>query len=229
VGAPVDRIGRRPVPVQVATIQRRPATIRPLHPVRHDHMGMQQRIARPRGAVVEPDRQQPVAVHVFVAAMPAARADVVLQVRQRLRGRLVVGLQHVTGDLGVSEAVQQRHALGRPQHQIECRNAMFAVGAAKELAGVGVAAVEHPHERLGGRDAALAERLGAAAEPAAWWLSVAGQVLFAVFGDLADVVVLPANRPLRDVRDHTKPPRAQPGGRHCDTLVHCSRTDSGRA
>jgi hypothetical protein len=31
---------------------------------------------------------------------------------------------------------------------------------------------------------------------------VAAQVLFAVFGDLADVVVLPANRQLGDIRYH---------------------------
>jgi hypothetical protein len=45
VGAAVDRVRRQAVAVQVATIKRRPATIRPLHPVRHDHMGVQQRVA----------------------------------------------------------------------------------------------------------------------------------------------------------------------------------------
>jgi hypothetical protein len=76
------------------------------------------------------------------------------------------------------------------------------VGAAEQFPGVGVAAMEHPHERLGAGDAALAQRLGAATEPAAWRLAVAGQVLFAVAGDLADVVVLAANRQLGDIRHH---------------------------
>jgi peptidoglycan/LPS O-acetylase OafA/YrhL len=44
--------------------------------------------------------------------------------------------------------------------------------------------------------------LAAPAEPAAWGLAVATQVLFAVFGDLADVVVLPAHRQLGDIRHH---------------------------
>ncbi len=56
VGAPVDRVRRQPMPVQVATIKRRPATIRTLHPVRHDHMGVQQGVPGAAGAVVEPDR-----------------------------------------------------------------------------------------------------------------------------------------------------------------------------
>ncbi len=99
--------------------------------------------------------------------MAASRADVVLQVAERLLGRLVVGVQHLGGDLGVAQAVQQRHALGRPQHHIERRHPMVAMRPAQQLSGVGVAAVEHPHERLGTGDALLAQGSGAAAEPAA--------------------------------------------------------------
>ncbi len=168
VGAPVDRIRRHPVPVQVATIQRRPATIRTPDTVRNDHVGVQQRIACPRGPMVEPDRQQAVAGHMVAASMAAAGADVLLEVAERFGGRLVVGVQHMGGDLGVAQAVQQRHALGRPQHHIEGRYAPLAVAAAKQLACLGVAAVEHPHERLGTGGAFLAERLGPPAEPAAW-------------------------------------------------------------
>jgi hypothetical protein len=40
--------------------------------------------------------------------------------------------------------------------------------AAKQLAGIRVAAVEDAYERLGGGGAALAERRRATAEPAAW-------------------------------------------------------------
>jgi hypothetical protein len=131
-------------------------------------MRMQQRIAGAAGAVVEADRQQPVAVHVLVAAMAAAGADVLLQIAERLFGRLVVRVQHLGGDLGVSQAVQQRHTLGRPQHQIERRHPMLAMRPSQQLPSVGVAAVEHPHERLGAGDALLAERGRAAAEPSAW-------------------------------------------------------------
>jgi hypothetical protein len=66
----------------------------------------------------------------------------------------------------------------------------------------GVPAVEHPHERLGGGGALLAERGSAPAEPAAWRLAVPVQVLLAVLGDLADVVVLAAHRQLGDVHNH---------------------------
>ena len=118
--------------------------------------------------MVEADRQQPVAVHVLMAAMTTPRADVLLQIRQRLLGRLVMRVQHLGGDLRIAQPIQEGDALGRPQHQIERRHPMVAVRAAQQLAGVGVAAVEHPHERLGAGDALLAERLGAAAEPAAW-------------------------------------------------------------
>src|SRR6266568_1861849 len=65
--------------------------------------------------------------------MAASRADVVLQVAERLLGRLVVGVQHLGGDLGIAQAVQQRHALGRPQHHIERRHPMVAVRAAEQL------------------------------------------------------------------------------------------------
>jgi hypothetical protein len=57
-----------------------------------------------------------------------------------------------------------------------------------------VAALEDPLEPLGGRGAVLAECGGAGAVPAAWGLTVAAQVLLAVVSDLADVVVLPADR-----------------------------------
>jgi hypothetical protein len=93
------------MPVQVATIKCRPATIRAADPVRHDHVGVQQRVARPRGPVIEADRQQPVALDAFVAAMTASRADVLLQIAERLLGRLMVRLQYLRGDLRITQAV----------------------------------------------------------------------------------------------------------------------------
>jgi hypothetical protein len=206
VGAPVDRVGRQPMAVQVATIKRRPATIRPLHPVGHDHVGVQQRVARPRRAVVKPDRDQPPTRDVVAAAMAASGADMFFQVAERLGGRLLVRGQHLGGDVGVAQAVQQRHALGRAEDHVEGGHAAVAVRAAEQLAGVGVAAVEDAHERLGGGGAVLAERGGALAEPAAGGLAVAGEVLLAVVGDLAEVVVLAADRQLGDVHDHPRNP-----------------------
>src|SRR6266540_2888399 len=61
------------MPVQVATIKRRPATIRPLDPVGHDHVGVQERVTRTAGAMVEPNRQQAVARRRAPPGSPAPR------------------------------------------------------------------------------------------------------------------------------------------------------------
>ncbi len=118
--------------------------------------------------MVEPDRQQAIAGDVLAAAMAAPCADVLLQVAQGLGGRLLVGLEHLGGGPSIPQPIQQRHALGRPPHHVKGGHAPLAVGAAKQLPGVGVATVEDVDEPLGGRRPLLAERRGAAAEPAAW-------------------------------------------------------------
>jgi hypothetical protein len=100
--------------------------------------------------------------------MSPTRADMVLEIGQGFGGRLVVGGQDLGGDLRIAEAIEERDALGWPQHHIERRDAPVAMRSAEQLASVGVAAVEHPDERLGAGDAFLVEGLGAAAEPAAW-------------------------------------------------------------
>src|SRR5512132_1734608 len=74
--------------------------------------------------------------------------------------------------------------------------------AAEQLPGSRVAALEHgldPRRRC----FALQSQAGSAgAVPPAWGLTVAGQVLFVVGGQLAGVVLLPAHRELRDVGHH---------------------------
>jgi hypothetical protein len=76
----------------------------------------------------------------------AAGADVLVQVGHRLGDAGVVGGQHRPAYLRVSQAVEDGDALRGPQHHIERRDRVAAVGAAEELAGVGVAALEHPPE-----------------------------------------------------------------------------------
>jgi hypothetical protein len=92
-GGPVDGIDGQPMPIQIPSIQGRPTSIRPLDPVGHHQMGMQQRIALSGRPVVEPDRQQPLSGHVLDTAMATASAQVSVQVPDRLGPRRCGGLQ----------------------------------------------------------------------------------------------------------------------------------------
>jgi hypothetical protein len=75
-------------------------------------------------------------------------------------------------------------------------------GAAEELPGVGVAALEHPPEARRRCFALQPQGGGAGAVPAAWGLAAARQVLLVVGDQLAGVVGLPAYRELDDVGHH---------------------------
>src|SRR5215211_7526151 len=117
-----------------------------------------------------------------------------------------MGLEHRPAGRRVTEAVEDRHALGRPQHDVEGRHRAPAVGAAEELTGVGVAALEHGLEPGHGCFALQPQAGGAGAVPAAWGLTVARQVLLVVGGQLAGVVPLPGHRQLGDVGHHPAAP-----------------------
>ena len=139
--------------------------------------------------MVEPDRQQPLSGHMLVPAVAAARPDVGVQVCDRLGDAGVVGVQHRPPGDGVTEAVQDGDALGGSQHHVEGGHGAVAVRSAEELAGVGVAALEHAPEALDRCFAFQPEQRRAVAVPAAWGLAVGGQVLFVVAGEFAGVVV----------------------------------------
>jgi hypothetical protein len=72
------------MPIQVAAVQGRPASVRPLDPVGDDQVGVQQRITLSGGPVVEPDPQQPPSGHMLDTAMAPAGAQVLVQVADRL-------------------------------------------------------------------------------------------------------------------------------------------------
>jgi hypothetical protein len=76
-------------------------------------------------------------------------------------------------------------ALGRPQDQIQGGDRVAAVGAAEQLAGRGVAALEHGLEPGHGCFALQAEAGGGGAVPSSWRLAVAGQVLLVVGSEFA--------------------------------------------
>jgi hypothetical protein len=165
-------------------------------------MGMQQRVAFAAGAVVEPDRQQPLSGHVMDTPVAAARPDVDVQVGRCLADAGVVGGQHRPAGRWVTEAVEDGHALGRSQDHVKARDGVAAMGTAEELAGVGMAALEHGLEPSRRCFALQAQAAGAGAVPPARTLAVAGQILFVVGGQLAGVVRLPPHRQLGDVGHH---------------------------
>ena len=79
------------MPVQVPAVQGRPASVRPLDPVGHHQMGVQQRIALPGCPVVEPDRQQPLSGHVLDTTMASPGSQVFVQVGDRLGQSSMMG------------------------------------------------------------------------------------------------------------------------------------------
>jgi hypothetical protein len=143
VGGPVDSVRGQPMAVDIAAVQRCPASVRPLDPVGHHQMGVQQRVTLPGCPVVEADRQHPLSGHVLDTAMAAAGPQVSVQVADRLGQPGMMGGQHGSAGRRVTQAVQDRHALGRPHDHVEGGHGVCAVGAAEELASGGVAAFEH--------------------------------------------------------------------------------------
>jgi hypothetical protein len=107
---------------------------------------MQQRVALSGRPVVEPDRQHSLSGHVLDTAVATADPQVLVQVPNRLDQPSMVGGQHRPAGHRVTQAIEDRHALGRAQHDVERRHRSPAVGAAEELAAIGMAALEHPLE-----------------------------------------------------------------------------------
>jgi hypothetical protein len=206
VGGPVDGVRRQPMPVQVAAVQGCPAAVRSFDPVGDDQVGVQQRVTFSGRPMVEADRQHSLAIHVLDTAVAAAGPQVLVQVADRLGDAGMVRGQDTPAGRRVTQAVQDRHALGRPQDQVEGRDAVAAVGAAEQLPGRGVAALEHGLEP-GQRCFALQPQAGGpGAIPAAWGLAVAGQILLVIGGQLTGVVLLPPHRELGDVGHHPAAP-----------------------
>jgi hypothetical protein len=206
VGGPVDGVRRQPMPIQVPAVQGRPASVRPLDPVGHHQMGVQQRIALPGRPVVVAHRQHPLSGHVLDTAMAAAGAHMLVQIADRLGQPSMMRLEHRSSGRRVTQAVEDRDALGRPQDQIKGGDRVAAVGAAEQLPDRGVAALEHGLESGHRCFAVQPEAAGAGAVPEAWGLPVAGQVRFVIGGKLAGVVGLPADRELGDVGHHPATP-----------------------
>jgi hypothetical protein len=171
-------------------------------------MGVQQRITLPGGPVIEADGQQPLSGHVLDTTVAAAGAQVLVQVGDRLRQPSMMRRQDRPANGWITQAIEDGHALGRPQDHVKCWDGVAAMGTTEQLASVRVAALEHGLEPGHGCFALQPERGGAGAIPPAWGLAVAGQVRFVVGGQLAGVIGLPAHRELGDVSHHPAAPPA---------------------
>jgi hypothetical protein len=230
VGGSVDGVRGQPMPVQVPAVQRCPASVRSLDAVDDDQMGVQQRITLSGRPVVEPDRQHPLSGHALDTAVAAAGPQVLVQIADRLSQPSMMRLEHCPSGRRVTQAVEDRDALGRPQDHVEGGHGVAAMGATQELAGGGVAALEHGLEPRRQCFALQPKTAGASTVPAARGLPVARQILLVVGGQLAGVVRLPPHRELGDVGHHRVASLPAVVGASERTVVHCSpRTITGRA
>jgi hypothetical protein len=222
VGGPVNSVRSQPMPIQVASVQRCPAAVRPLDAVGDDQVGVQQRVTFPGRPVVEPDRQQPPSGHVLDTTMATADTQVLVQVGDRLSQPGMMRGQHGSSGGWVSQAIEDRDALGRPQHHVEGRHRVAAMGPAQQLPRRRVPTFEHGLEP-GHRCFALQPQRGdAGAAPATRGLTVAGQILLVVGGQLAGVILLSAHRELGDVGHHPAAPSPPFAGASNAPVVHCS-------
>jgi len=103
VGGPVDGVRSQPMPIEVAAVHGRPASVRPLDAVGDDQVGVQRRVTFARCPVVEPDRQQPLSGHVLDTAMATAGPQMLVQVGDGL------------GQPGVMAADTARPVAGSPR------------------------------------------------------------------------------------------------------------------
>src|SRR5215217_5566709 len=124
-------------------VQGRPASVRPLDAVGDNQVGVQQRVTLPRCPVVKADRQQPPSGHMLVSAVSAAGAQVLVQVANRLGQTSMMRSKHRPASGWVTQTVEDRDALGRPQDYIKAWHGVATVWAAQQLPGRGVAALEH--------------------------------------------------------------------------------------
>ena len=118
----------------------------------------------------------------------------------------MVGGEHRLSNRRITKAVEDRDALGRPQDHVEPRHRIATMRAAQQLAGVGVATLEHGLEPRRRCFALQPQGGGAGAVPSARGLTVAGQVLLVVGGQLAGVILLPTH----PTTWRCRPPRRSP-------------------
>jgi hypothetical protein len=156
----------------------------------------------PADPVGAPDRHEPRPPDMLRPVSARAGPDLPIQVADRGLHPGLVGIPGRPAGVLVAEGIQDGDVLDRPQHQIPRRHRVRPGSTAELLAGVGVLPGEQPPELLLRAHARLAQRRTAGAQVLARTLTVAGQVLLVVAGDLSHVVVAAAGRQLMQVRGH---------------------------
>jgi hypothetical protein len=111
-----------------------------------NQMRMEQGVAFSGRPVIKSNGQQPLSGHVLDTTVATSSSKVLVQVGDRLGHAGVMGLQHRPAGRRIAQPVEDGHALGRPQHHVERGDGVAAVGPAEELAGGGMAALEHAPE-----------------------------------------------------------------------------------
>jgi hypothetical protein len=102
-----------------------------------------------------------------------AEPQVLVQVADRLGQPGMMGGQHRPSGRWVAQAVEDRDALGRPQHHVKGGHSIPAMGTAQQLPRRGVPALKHGLELGHGCFAPRPKAHGAGAVPPAWGLTVA--------------------------------------------------------
>jgi len=174
----IDEARRLAVLVDERSVKRRPAPVGPLHDVADEHMGVELRVARPRGAVAKARRHEAARSDPLAPVVAApSEGGVGLQVGERLGDGVVVrpsdGVAQVIG----TEAVEDAHRLRRREGDVEAGDPIGPKPPDERLAVGGRPAGEEGTERFR-LDVSREPELGAGpADPATGRLAGADVVL----------------------------------------------------
>ena len=160
--------GGHRVRVDWPRVERAPATVRPQGHVRHDGMCVQLRIPRPRRAMAEGRRDEPLrAEHLYTVAPPSHPDGTVLEIVERSGHGLVMGAAHSRLDHGVADAEQQAHALRRGERQVDGGVALRPSSSTQKIAAQRMLARERAPQSLVRNRARQAKPPGPRADPCA--------------------------------------------------------------
>ena len=188
------------LPIQRAAVERAPLAVVATGQVRDQDMGVELRVAGPRGAVKELGGDEPVADEVLGAVDTAPRpARLPFHPPERRVDRAVVRLAHLPRDRRVGEGPQHRHRFRGREREVEARDPVFA-GLGEPDTGTRVTAFEDTVQQLGFDDAVEVEEFRSAAGPLAGFFAVAEVVVLDTRRDRVEVVALLAGAELRDVQ-----------------------------
>ena len=162
----VDESRRLGALVERSRVQRCPAAVRPLGAIGDHDVGVQQRIAGPRGSMTKARGEKPVAAHNFHAVLATSRpARLALEVGDCVGDRLLVAATEDISDVGRRDAGDDAHALGSLERQVEPGNAALGQRPPEQCSGRRDRSLEQPTHLPRADVAREPERAGTSAEP----------------------------------------------------------------